>query len=393
LTPAGPRATAARDTSVQDADLFAAPNYSAWVRGTIRAVENRTGSVTLFGSSISEPTDELVRLVREAFSQNLTSRYISVFSDGNRFVTNAICARYGVKPQQVVTTTGVTSALFMIVKALAGAGSRILIENPGFDLLTSIARETGATVDFIARPAPAFKIDPDSLARQLTTKTSVVMITNLHNPSGVHLTPDEIRAIAAAAARVDAILVVDEVYADFMRPQFSAPAATLAPNIISANSLTKVFGLYALKCGWMIAAPQLLERIQNDSTDGDLGISKLSHAVAAHVLEQAALFDTRWQGILAATRPIVQRHARAMIADGLLEGELPQFGCMYFPKVQGVNDTLGLARALWSRHNLLVAPGEYFGMAGHIRIGFGGDEPGLDEGLTRLHSALKTLRA
>lgn len=393
MTPAGPRATAARDTLVQDADLFSAPTYSAWVRGTIRAMENRPDATTLFGSSISEPTGELVHLVREAFSQSLTSRYISVFSDGNRFVADAICARYGVKPQQVATTTGVTSALSIIARTLASPGDHILLENPGFDLLGSIARETGATVELMTRPAPAFKIDPDRLARQLTAKTRLVMVTNLHNPSGVHLMPDEIRAIAAAAARVDAVLVVDEVYADFMRPLFSAPAATLAPNIISTNSLTKVFGLHALKCGWMIATPQLLERIQNDSADGDLGISKLSHAVAAHVLEQAALFDTRRQKILAATRPVVQQHAQAMIGDGLIEGELPQFGCMYFPKVRGVDDTLALARTLWSRHNMLVAPGEYFGMAGHIRIGFGGDEPGLDEGLARLHSALKALRA
>ena len=59
-----------------------------------------------------------------------------------------------------------------------------------------------------------------------------------------------------------------------------------------------------------------------------------------------------------------------MIADGLIEGAVPEFGCMYFPKVAGVDDTTGLARTLWQRHGLLVAPGEYFGLPGHIGIRF-----------------------
>lgn len=376
-----------------ETDFFSAPTYSAWVRGTIRAAADRKNPVILFGSSISEPTDELVRMVREAFSAKLTSRYISVFSDGNRYVANAICARYGVRPDSVIMTTGVTSVLAMTIKALAKPGDRVLIEQPGFDLLGSIAREAGAVVDSLARPAPRFLVDQGELETKLTPNTRVVVVTNLHNPSGAYLTNDDIKALAATTARFGAVLLVDEVYADFARPAYGAPAGTLGPNIISANSLTKVFGLHALKCGWMVGPSQLLNRIQSFSSDGDVGISKLSHAVAAHVLESADDFDKRWRDILNANRPVLQRHVEGMRADGLLEGEIPEFGCMYFPKVVGAFDTLTLSRTLWERFGILVAPGEYFGMPGHIRIGFGEDTKGLDDGLALLARALKALRA
>lgn len=346
----------------------------------------------LYGSSIQEPTDELVRLVREAFSHDLTSRYISVFSDGNRYVADAICARYGVKPETVVTTTGVTSALQMVLRSLTGPGDHVLIEQPGFDLLGSIARESGAKVEAISRPAPHFKIDPADLTARLTNRTRAVVITNLHNPSGAYLTAQEIRAAAEAANTAGAVLVVDEVYADFARPEHSIPAAMLAPNIVSVNSLTKVFGLHTLKCGWMIAQPALLACVQNDASEGDVGISKLAHAVAAHVLESADIFDTRWREILARNRPVLRKHADAMLADGLIEGALPEFGCMYFPRARGVSDTLTLARALWTRHGILVAPGEYFAMPGHVRIGFGGSAAELEDGLTRIHRALMEMR-
>jgi aspartate/methionine/tyrosine aminotransferase len=393
LRPAGAQATADHDGEAHAEDFFSAPNYSGWVRGSIRATAVHPKPAILYGSSIQEPTDELVRLVREAFSQNLTSRYISVFSDGNRYVADAICARYGVKPETVITTTGVTGALQLTLRSLAGPGDHILIEQPGFDLLSSIARETGAEVEPLPRRAPHFRLDPADLSARLTNRTRAVVITNLHNPTGAYLTAQDVRAAADAANTVGAVLVVDEVYADFTRPEHSMPAAMLAPNIVSVNSLTKVFGLHALKCGWLIAQPPLLARIQNDASEGDVGISKLAHAVAAHVLESADIFDTRWREILARNRPVLRRHSDAMIADGLIEGDLPEYGCMYFPRVRGIGDTAALARALWRRHGILVAPGEYFAMPGHVRIGFGGDAAELDDGLERLHRALMEMRA
>ena len=173
----------------------------------------------------------------------------------------------------------------------------------------------------------------------------------------------------------------------------TAPAATIAENVISTNSLTKVFGLHTLKCGWLIATPEIIGRLQNHLIEGDIGISKLSHAVSAHVLESPGAFDAHWKSILSASRPVVEHHAQNMIAAGLIEGLIPRFGCMYFPKMLGVHDTMGLARILWERYEILVAPGEYFGTAGYIRIGFGIASAELDKGLLRLHDALREMRS
>jgi hypothetical protein len=391
LTPPG--ASPATTLVAPEEEFFSARTYSGWVRGSLRAVASRRDAAILFGSSISEPTDELIHVVRSAFSPRLTSRYISVFSDGNRYVVDAICARYGVKPESVVTTTGVTGALSMIVKSLVAPGDQVLVERPGFDLLALIAQDAGANVEYVDRLAPKFKFDLDKIRQRISGTTRLMIITNLHNPTGSALEPGEIRAIGAELARVNALLVVDEVYADFARAELGAPAATYAENIISTNSVTKVFGLHALKCGWLIASPALVGRLQDDSTERYSGISKLSHAVAAHVLESADRFDARWKAILEASRPVLQHYAEAMNADELLEGSVPQYGCMYFPRVPAVRDTLELAKWLWHRHGILVAPGEYFGTAGSIRIGFGSSATELDNGLSRQHRALKAWRS
>ncbi len=354
----------------------------------MRAAASRPGTVQLFDSTISEPTEKLVALIQDAVSPQMTSRYVSVFVGGNRFVVDAVCARYGEDPARLMLTTGVTSAMQMIFRTLVPRGHRVLIERPGFDLLGTLASNAGAVVDDLPRLGPDFGVDLDQLRIRLTPRTRLVVLTNLHNPTGALLSAADITAIAAIADEVNAMVVVDEIYADFARHLSAGPAAKLAPNVITVSSLTKVFGLFALKCGWIAAAPEILARIQTHIPEGDVGVSKLSHAVAAHVLEAAPIFDAHWQGILAETTPVMHRHAEAMKADGLISGDVPPVGCLYFPRIVGVDDTRSLARALWRDEALLVAPGEFFGLRGHMRLGFAGDAATLDRGLSRLHEGL-----
>ncbi|MBB6250840.1 pyridoxal phosphate-dependent aminotransferase [Nitrospirillum iridis] len=381
-------------------DFFATTHYSDWVRGSLRAMASRPNAIALYDSTISEPSELLAGLVATSLvtraddgGPRLSSRYVSVFANGNRFLVDALCARYGETPDRLQTTTGVTGGLQLILRALVKPGERVLVENPGFTLLSNLALEAGAVVDGLDRPAPDFSIDPAHLAARLTPDTRLVILTNPHNPTGVFLDHATLKAVAKAADAAGALVVVDEVYGDFARRPSAGMAAKLAPNIISLASLTKVFGLFALKCGWMVADPQVLARIRAGQTEGDAGVSKLTHAVAAHVMENADTFDRHWQAIMTATTPVLHRHASAMQAEGLIDGAVPAAGCLYFPRVIGVTDTRALARHLWNQVDLLVAPGEYFGLAGHVRVGYAGDADTLDRGLTRLHAGLRAWRA
>lgn len=369
--------------------LFAASTYSEWVREGVRLRAEHPTTVALFESTIDEPLPALMEVIRHAFSLTVSPRYVSVFAGGNRFAIEALSRRYQVAPDRILTTTGATSALGMALKGLIDDdGDHVLVESPGFDLLIRVAHESRADVETFVRRAPDFAVDLDDLARRIRPRTRAIVLTNLHNPSGALMSEADLIGIAALAAKVGARVIVDEVYADFARPRLARSAAAVAGNVIAVSSLTKVFGLFSLKFGWIFASPDDIARIQARSPEGDIGVSKLSHAVAAQVLEESEVFDLHWKRLLAETRPIAERHLRAMVADGLLEGDMPAFGSMAFPKVVGVDDTVALAKRLWIRDDLLVAPGEYFGLAGHVRLGFGAEPAALDQALARLHAAL-----
>jgi aspartate/methionine/tyrosine aminotransferase len=381
----------ALNRSVQADRLFSAATYSDFVRESLRLRADDPTTAALFESTISEPLPELIEVVRDAFSNSMSSRYVSVFAGGNSFAIQALARRYAVDVDQILTTTGATSALDLILKALLRDGDHVLVESPGFDLLSRVAQERGGRVETFARLAPDFAVDLGELASRIQPDTRAIVLTNLHNPSGALTPSDDLVKIASLAEAVGAYVIVDEVYADFARPNLGHAAASLAPNLITVCSLTKAFGLFSLKFGWLFATPALIARVRARSPEGDIGVSKLAHAVAARVLEAPDVFELHWKRILAGTRPIAERHLLAMTEDGLLAGAMPAHGCMAFPKVVGVDASVALAKSLWIEHGLLVAPGEFFGLPGHVRQGFGSDPATLDHNLGRLHVALKQL--
>ena len=366
-----PRAAEGRDLDAGDP----ADSYSRWVRTSMKAAAASPDAAVLFDSTIREPTDLLADVVRRAFEGGVTDRYESVFAEGNRFVVGAVAKRYRVAPEQVIGTTGATSAMALILRALVAPGDNVLIEHPCFDLLSALAHDAGATVTELPRRAPDYAVIPAEVARRIGPNTRLIVLTQLHNPSGAVLTKQSasLRELAAVSRQAGVLILVDEVYADFVGEGVSA--SRLGPEFISVGSLTKVQGLFALKCGWAVAAPEIIARIHAANPQGDLGVSKLAHAVAALVLEDRAPFDAHWRFVLDSARPVVQAHVSAMTQEGLLEGALPTLGCMYFPKVLGVADTRALAAWLWAEHGVVVAAGEFFGQPGHIRIGFGGGRP------------------
>ncbi|MDP1875880.1 pyridoxal phosphate-dependent aminotransferase [Phenylobacterium sp.] len=359
--------------------------YTAWVREVLRAVAAEPRAAVLFDSTIKEPTELLARVVGEAFRDGITDRYESTFAGGNRYVAAAVAERYGVEADQVICTTGATSAMAMAVSAFVKPGDHVIVEAPAFDLLPALAHEAQAKVTPLPRRAPDFAIDVEALSAMVRRDTRLIMLTQVHNPSGAVLDVETLRAIGEIAAKVGARVLIDEVYADFAD---EGSAVRVSEVFVSAGSLTKVQGLFALKCGWAVGSAANIATIQAANPQGDQGVSKLAHAIGALVLENMAPFEAHWRGVLSAARPVLGAHAQRMIDDGLILGAPPPYGCMYFPQVVGVDDTLELASWLWTTEQIVVAPGEFFGQPGHVRIGFGGDAAALDDGLGRLHDAL-----
>jgi aspartate/methionine/tyrosine aminotransferase len=368
--------------------------YAQWVRRAIRgAVAERGSATALFDSSVEEPTELLRRTIEAGFGTPITSRYQSVFVNGNPFVVEILASRYGVPKEQILCTTGATGALSLLYRTFLAAGDHILVETPGFDLFADIGRALGVEVEYFHRTGSRFTIDPGEIASRLRPKTRLVVLTNLHNPSGMVLGDQELLTLAKVIDGHGAKAIVDEVYGDYAdRSARPGSAVRLSHNFIGISSLTKIYGLSTLRCGWIVAHPDVLAPVRAFSEQFEFGVSKLSHAVAAMILEDSAAFDANTERVLAAARPVIERFYSEWRSDGLIEGELPEYGCISFPRLTGIDDTQTFSAWLADRSGVIVAPGEFFGAPGHVRIGHAHPPDDLECGLSRLSDGLRAWR-
>ncbi len=299
----------------------------------------------------------------------------------------AIAARYGAKAENVVTATGTSMANHLAMAALIEPGDDVLMEWPGYEPLVATARFLGASLHFFARaPERGFAVDADEVARLVTPKTRLIVLTNPHNPSGAFTDDDTLRRIGDAADRAGARVLIDEAYLDVVPAARSA--FLLHPNFVATSSLAKSYGLSGLRCGWILADEETARRIWR--------LYDLFEASPVHWAEQlsCALFPhldpllERTRGLVAHNRRTLHAlYDRARGVEGIRNGE----GSIAFPKLLHGN-VEELCKLLLERYEMAVAPGHFFGRDDHFRIGLARDPEMFKEALKRLEAALEELR-
>src|SRR5205814_9681828 len=106
-------------------------------------------------------------------------------------------------------------------------------------------------------------VNPGEILRAITPRTRLIVITNLHNPTSA-LTPDSVLREVGDIARSSGVdVLVDEVYLDAVYERTPRTSFHLGPEFVVTSSLTKVYGLSGLRCGWILAQPDLARKMRS----------------------------------------------------------------------------------------------------------------------------------
>ncbi len=304
-------------------------------------------------------------------------------------LVNALAQKEHVAPEMIFTTLGTSLANHLAMASILEPGDDVLIEQPTYELLITTAAYLGANVVPLPRPPERqFQPDPDEIRKALTPKTRLIMLTNLHNPSSALVDEETLRAVGDAAARRGAKVLVDEVYLDAAFDRQTGCAARLGEQFLTTNSLTKVYGLSGLRCGWVVAQPDLVRRMYR--------LNDLFEVNPPHITEQISVVAMRELGRLrSSARSILERNQKSLqgffARQDAFEPFLPGFGTVVFARfVRGNADRF--LELLLGRFETTLAPGRFFGMPEYVRFGLGGDPQMVEEGLTRIEEALKLFR-
>jgi aspartate/methionine/tyrosine aminotransferase len=299
----------------------------------------------------------------------------------------AIGAKYGVAPDCVVAAAGTSMANHLAMAVLIEPGDEVLIEHPAYELIVSAALYFGAEVKrFPRREDDAYALDPAAIRRAITPKTKLIVVTNLHNPSSVLTSDSILREVGDLARSAGARVLVDEVYLDAAYDNTPGSAFHLGTEFVVTNSLTKVYGLSGLRCGWTLAQPDLAQKMWR--------LNDLFGSIPAHPAEllsviafqQLDKIRRRARQVAEADRQLLGKFLDEH-AGGSLSAVRTPFGTTTFVGLRKGNadDFLTQLRA---QHETSAVPGRFFDMPDHVRIGMGVNTEMFAEGLRRITLAL-----
>lgn len=387
-----------------DTDIQARPAVRALSSSLIREVANAAmGKADVlpfwFGES-DQPTPQFIRaaaadalMAGETFySQNLGRPYL------REAISAYLSNLHGrdIPAERIVATGSGMSGLQIANQLVLSPGDRVVAVTPLWPNISEVPLILGAKVDRVSLSVVEgrWTLDVDKLIAALTPDTRMLIVNSPNNPTGWMIDDESIAAILAHCRKHGIWVLADEVYErlvyDPARP--SAPSFLRheqpGDRILSVNSFSKAWSMTGWRIGWMVI-PEVLAQDATKLVEYNFScIFEPSQRAATAAIREGEPEVARMRAQLARTRQVLVDGLRSMNRVSVPDAG----GAMYaFLKVEGHDDSLGLAQRLVRETGLGLAPGRAFGAEGEgwLRWCHATSEEKIADGLTRLQDFLR----
>lgn len=195
--------------------------------------------------------------------RTLTARTVAEYPDYAD--AEAACARhFGVDPAGVFLTNGLDDGLHAVANrarsfGTARAGFEAIVIEPAFEMFAAAAESNDAAVVRVAMSAD-FAFPLDAVLAAVTPRTRLVFVNDPNNPTGLAVPPGAVEQIAASAP--EALVLVDEAYADFGGRSVIGPLLDRRRNVVAGRTFAKAHGLAGLRIGALVGHPDTIAPIR-----------------------------------------------------------------------------------------------------------------------------------
>jgi aspartate/methionine/tyrosine aminotransferase len=299
----------------------------------------------------------------------------------------------GVTAEDVLVTPGAAAALFIISTSLLRPGDHLIVARPNYATNLETPRAIGADISYLDLTyEDGWAVDPDRIAAMLTPRTTLVSLTNPHNPTGQVMPEATVRAIVdLVEAHPKARLLIDETYREMTFGGPQPVAASLSDRAISVSSLSKADGLPGIRIGWLVTRDwPLMERFLAAKEQILITNSVVDEAIAEVAMARR---DVRLATIRDGIMSALAETRSWMAGQDAFEWVEPRGGVVGFPRFRPDLDVDvdEFYRVLLDDYGTVVGPGHWFDQPRrHFRLGFGWPAPDeLVQGLAALAAAAR----
>ncbi len=182
--------------------------------------------------------------------------------NGPRDLAQAIAGAFDLNADWVVCGHGSDDLLSRVARAYLAPGDELVYSRHGYQKIPNYAHAADAIP--VAASDRAFRADVGAILEAVSPRTRMVMLANPDNPTGTHLSGEEVRALHRALPS-NVLLVLDSAYLEYAdAPDFEDPAALIhdSQNVVMTRTFSKVFGLASLRLGWLYAPPAIAQVVR-----------------------------------------------------------------------------------------------------------------------------------
>ncbi len=315
--------------------------------------------------------------------------------NGEIALREQIAALYpGAGPENVLVTVGASEANLLAATTLLSPGDEVLAFRPTYLQFGGMAANMGVKVKHLSLiEAEGWRLDLDQLAQSVTNKTRVISIVNPNNPTGSILNGEEIDALVRAADRVGAWILADEVYAG--TEHNDAPITQTLygryDRVIAVNSMSKAYGLPGLRVGWMVGPEDVIAALWRRHEYAVVSATMLSNKLAHMALYNRSKLIARTRSLIqtgfATLDKVLSQH------PGVFSLTLPRASALSFVRYDLPINSSEMAMRLRHEQQVLMVPGDCFGMDHHLRISSALPLPYLEAGLSRFSNFVASIQA
>ena len=287
---------------------------------------------------------------------------------------------------------GASEANYILANTLLVEGDEVAVMRPTYMQFSGAAANLGAKVrTFSLNENKAWALDIEELQEAVTPNTKAIAVVNPNNPTGKILSEKEMDVLIAAAEKVNAWLIADEVYSGAERAKIQPTSSFYGKynKVITVNGLSKAYGLPGLRIGWIVAPVNLIRELWKRHE-----YTTVSSSMLGNRLGEMAL------------RPHVRRQlldrTRKLVGQGfdVLQQILDEYPDVYSVVPPGASalsfvrynlpiNSTELIHKFREEKNILIVPGDCFDFDHHLRISSALPKEYVHEGLSRMNDVIR----
>ena len=194
--------------------------------------------------------------VKEAVAAELTE--IGRYPDGGGFILkDQVHAQFGVAHNCITLGNGSNDLLEIFARAFVSEKDSVVYSQHAFAVYGLVTQAINA--EAIEVPAKGFSHDLDAMAKAVKANTKLIFIANPNNPTGTWFEEAEFDAFMQKVP-ANVIVVLDEAYVEYYPENFnSLKFLAQYPNLIISRTMSKCYGLAALRVGFALASAEVTD--------------------------------------------------------------------------------------------------------------------------------------